>query len=312
MPGRSASIAIRQIYRLLSWIVGGDGLIAAPSAASQNSVTIRRARWAIGLNRSSIFDLDQQWALNDPQECHFMRTEMTEVERLPEQWIGHDPCRSMSAALPRFRTSRLNATRPANKGEVNMKLAPKILAASLFAATPFWLAGPVHAVPMGMGLGLQDAVTPAAETVRGGRGGGGGRVGGGGGRVGGGGVGRPGGIGGVGGVGRPGGIGGVGRPGGVGGVAGIGGAGRWNGGGWNGGGYWRPGYGLAAGALGGAIAAGSYYGGYGYDNGYNYGYDNGYYGSGSGYADSCAQRYKSYDPASGTYLGYDGSRHPCP
>jgi len=26
----------------------------------------------------------------------------------------------------------------------------------------------------------------------------------------------------------------------------------------------------------------------------------------------CAQRYKSYDPASGTYLGYDGVRHPCP
>ncbi|HZH11360.1 MAG TPA: BA14K family protein [Microvirga sp.] len=26
----------------------------------------------------------------------------------------------------------------------------------------------------------------------------------------------------------------------------------------------------------------------------------------------CAQRYRSYDPASGTYLGYDGMRHPCP
>ena len=26
----------------------------------------------------------------------------------------------------------------------------------------------------------------------------------------------------------------------------------------------------------------------------------------------CAQRFKSYDPASGTYLGYDGQRHPCP
>ncbi|MGA2942170.1 MAG: BA14K family protein [Xanthobacteraceae bacterium] len=23
------------------------------------------------------------------------------------------------------------------------------------------------------------------------------------------------------------------------------------------------------------------------------------------------QRYKSYDPGSGTYLGYDGMRHPC-
>jgi hypothetical protein len=25
----------------------------------------------------------------------------------------------------------------------------------------------------------------------------------------------------------------------------------------------------------------------------------------------CAQRYRSYDPASGTYLGFDGLRHPC-
>ena len=26
---------------------------------------------------------------------------------------------------------------------------------------------------------------------------------------------------------------------------------------------------------------------------------------------SCAGRYRSYDPASGTFLGYDGARHPC-
>ena len=26
----------------------------------------------------------------------------------------------------------------------------------------------------------------------------------------------------------------------------------------------------------------------------------------------CSQRYRSYDPGSGTYLGYDGYRHPCP
>ncbi|MBM7486009.1 hypothetical protein JOE52_004991 [Bradyrhizobium canariense] len=26
----------------------------------------------------------------------------------------------------------------------------------------------------------------------------------------------------------------------------------------------------------------------------------------------CSQRYKSYDPSSGTYMGYDGIRHPCP
>jgi hypothetical protein len=28
--------------------------------------------------------------------------------------------------------------------------------------------------------------------------------------------------------------------------------------------------------------------------------------------DYCAQRYRSYDPASGTFLGFDGLRHPCP
>ena len=28
-------------------------------------------------------------------------------------------------------------------------------------------------------------------------------------------------------------------------------------------------------------------------------------------ASSCAQRYRSYDPESGTFLGYDGARHPC-
>jgi len=26
----------------------------------------------------------------------------------------------------------------------------------------------------------------------------------------------------------------------------------------------------------------------------------------------CAARYRSYDPASGTFMGYDGRRHPCP
>ena len=27
---------------------------------------------------------------------------------------------------------------------------------------------------------------------------------------------------------------------------------------------------------------------------------------------TCAQRYGSYDPASGTFMGYDGQRRPCP
>jgi hypothetical protein len=26
----------------------------------------------------------------------------------------------------------------------------------------------------------------------------------------------------------------------------------------------------------------------------------------------CSSKYRSYDPGSGTYLGYDGERHPCP
>jgi hypothetical protein len=51
------------------------------------------------------------------------------------------------------------------------------------------------------------------------------------------------------------------------------------------------------------------------------GYDCGYYGYNPSYSTSyytpndqtaayCAQRFKSYDPGSGTYLGYDGQRHP--
>ncbi|HET7886876.1 MAG TPA: BA14K family protein [Bradyrhizobium sp.] len=96
-------------------------------------------------------------------------------------------------------------------------------------------------------------------------------------------------------------------------------------------------------ATGAAIAAGDY--GYGYDPyvyGDNYAYDTGYYGDSYAYdsgvtfdvglpvvafdqpaavegpvavggdASYCAQRYRSWDPASGTYLGFDGLRHPCP
>jgi hypothetical protein len=67
--------------------------------------------------------------------------------------------------------------------------------------------------------------------------------------------------------------------------------------------------------------------GYGYPN-----YDYGYYDDLYAYSDdsapdyaytdgavvgadnsaSCAARFRSYDPTSGTYLGYDGLRHPCP
>lgn len=85
-------------------------------------------------------------------------------------------------------------------------------------------------------------------------------------------------------------------------------------------------------ATGAALAAGDY----GYADPYygNYAYDTGYYGDSYAYdtgpafdvgvavpvegplavagdASYCAQRYRSYDPASGTYLGFDGLRHPC-
>ena len=48
-----------------------------------------------------------------------------------------------------------------------------------------------------------------------------------------------------------------------------------------------------------------------YDQGYVYGTAPGYAGAGRDDA-YCSQRFRSYDPASGTYLGYDGIRHPCP
>jgi hypothetical protein len=61
--------------------------------------------------------------------------------------------------------------------------------------------------------------------------------------------------------------------------------------------------GFAAGAiLGGALASRPY--GYAYAPGPVYG--------GSDAVRYCMSRFKSYDPGSGTYLGYDGYRHPCP
>ncbi len=45
---------------------------------------------------------------------------------------------------------------------------------------------------------------------------------------------------------------------------------------------------------------------------YNPGYAAGYHTSSDHTAVYCAHRFKSYDPASGTYLGYDGRRRPCP
>ena len=71
-------------------------------------------------------------------------------------------------------------------------------------------------------------------------------------------------------------------------------------------GFW-PGD-VAVGVVGGAVGtagaiASAPFRGYRNDNSYAYMESNG-----SSY---CAQRYRSYDPASGTYLGYDGQRHPC-
>ena len=66
--------------------------------------------------------------------------------------------------------------------------------------------------------------------------------------------------------------------------------------------------GLAAGAiLGGIIASQQrpYY----YDG---YAAAPRYYGGGDDADAYCFSRFKSYDPVSGTYLGYDGYRHPCP
>jgi BA14K-like protein len=75
---------------------------------------------------------------------------------------------------------------------------------------------------------------------------------------------------------------------------------------------------------------GNSYGDYAYSPGYRYGYGNSYgdyayapgYRSGPSYTYEssgggddvayCKQRFRSYDPASGTYMGYDGQRHPCP
>jgi BA14K-like protein len=79
------------------------------------------------------------------------------------------------------------------------------------------------------------------------------------------------------------------------------------------GGYHRHGYygggaalgGFAAGAiLGGALAAQGPY--------YRQGYAPGYYAGGGDQDAYCFSRFKSYDPGSGTYLGYDGRRHSCP
>jgi hypothetical protein len=91
-------------------------------------------------------------------------------------------------------------------------------------------------------------------------------------------------------------------------------------GGYRGRGYGGAGLGIAAGALiGGAILGATQpYGYRGYGPGYGYrpayAYEPGYVAvaPGGNEVAYCAQRFRSYDPGSGTYLGYDGLRHPCP
>ena len=84
---------------------------------------------------------------------------------------------------------------------------------------------------------------------------------------------------------------------------------------------------VAGGLIAGALAAPYYYG-YGPYYGAPYAYYPGPYYPGPYAAappapaapayssesseDYCAQRFRSYDPSTGTYLGYDGQRHPCP
>ena len=50
---------------------------------------------------------------------------------------------------------------------------------------------------------------------------------------------------------------------------------------------------------------------YGAD-GNNYGSYGAYNGGDTDAIAYCTQRFRSYDPASGSYLGYDGLRHACP
>jgi hypothetical protein len=91
---------------------------------------------------------------------------------------------------------------------------------------------------------------------------------------------------------------------------------------------WGVGAGLVAGAIiGGALASPYYYGPgpyYAAPGPYYYGPPPAaYYGAPAAPAyggapvagdavSYCMQRFRSYDPQSGTYLGYDGQRHPCP
>ena len=78
---------------------------------------------------------------------------------------------------------------------------------------------------------------------------------------------------------------------------------------------WHHGWGWGAGAAG--FAAGAILGStlarpYYYGPGPYYAYEPAPAYIGDDAEAYCEARFRSYDPASGTYLGYDGRRHPCP
>jgi hypothetical protein len=153
-----------------------------------------------------------------------------------------------------------------------MKRLSKVLAVTLVVTAAPWFTLPAAAIPISSPLVLQTGVTPFVEAVQYRRGWHGGY------------------------------------------------RGRGFGGGYRGHGFGGMGVGLGiAGAiLGGAVIASQPYGYRGYGPGYAYGpgYDPGYVSSSpsidGGEIAYCQQRFRSYDPSSGTYLGYDGLRHPCP
>ena len=88
---------------------------------------------------------------------------------------------------------------------------------------------------------------------------------------------------------------------------------RGYGGGYRYGGWRGPGVGLGIGLATGALIGGALAAPYYYDPSYYYAPAPGaYYGAPDNSVDYCMQRFRSYDPASGTYVGYDGRRHPCP
>lgn len=148
----------------------------------------------------------------------------------------------------------------------------RILAAAATFAVVPWLATPAAATPISSPTALQNTLAPSIETVQYRRGWGGGYRGG----------------------------------------PYRGGVYR---GGYRGGGYGGVGLGLAAGALLGGAIIGAAQQPYGY-YGSGYAHAPGYvavapYGGGDATA-YCLQRFRSYDPRSGSYLGFDGFRHPCP